>query len=595
MPITLDDIKLLASQRLDDTADGGGLMTGAVVQDGVENNLFPDISSMDRTLGRVQLRKSFVAVLSEGTDAYLGAHVILDDAPDDPAVGACIFAAGGQGGTRDDAMAALAAGAEPVAADSTRYYFSSADEQSTWFVFHSPAGVIIKSIDGAIESNTLRPSPVSTGTYLLVRRTNPGVMPASYAVVNEVTVVSVSAAVVQETLPGGELQETWSLHFQVNKATNSMFPNDDVPTDYVPQVDADATFVDGDGDYLIRVAGSASSEDDDGDGAAVAYGVTATTGITAAAATALSVESIQTQIVPFAAGADYPGSLPDYCGIDPEDFQASGGYLTIFRAGEPVVLHHTDSTAPAVVAATDVVDVGRTNLARLRVIGADGQVITAGYTADLEAGTATFDDVTGYSQPVTVEHRIEHVAAVTAVTPGSPDVLSLNRPVPRSFPAGSKVSSVLVLGDLQARVQPSFAQATWGGVFSDSLIGSAPLADFNEAAAPIVVENAGAITERWVCIFTNTTTFRVIGEQVGEVLTGATGTDTAPVNPATAEPYFTIPAGGWGVGWAIGNCLRFNTEGANAPVWAARTTSPSDPFEGPDSLTIGIRGDVDAP
>jgi len=67
----------------------------------------------------------------------------------------------------------------------------------------------------------------------------------------------------------------------------------------------------------------------------------------------------------------------------------------------------------------------------------------------------------------------------------------------------------------------------------------------------------------------------------------------APINPATGVPYFTIAAAGWGV-WSAGNVLRLNTYGANAPVWAARVTLPSAPSSTPDSLTIAVRGDIDA-
>ena len=46
-------------------------------------------------------------------------------------------------------------------------------------------------------------------------------------------------------------------------------------------------------------------------------------------------------------------------------------------------------------------------VSRVRVIGSDGNVINTGYSANLEAGTVTFSDVSGYAQPVTIEHRIE--------------------------------------------------------------------------------------------------------------------------------------------------------------------------------------------
>jgi hypothetical protein len=85
-------VKLLASERMTDNDDGGGMVRGnVVIQDGVSNAIFPDISELDRTYGRVNLRKVFVAVQTGDTDVYYGAHVILEDAPDDPLVSASLF------------------------------------------------------------------------------------------------------------------------------------------------------------------------------------------------------------------------------------------------------------------------------------------------------------------------------------------------------------------------------------------------------------------------------------------------------------------------------------------------------------------------
>ena len=61
MAITNDDVKLFEGQRLTDEADGGGLVTGREVIDGNANNLFQDISRIDRTVGDVALRKAFIA------------------------------------------------------------------------------------------------------------------------------------------------------------------------------------------------------------------------------------------------------------------------------------------------------------------------------------------------------------------------------------------------------------------------------------------------------------------------------------------------------------------------------------------------------
>lgn len=70
MPIQTGDIKLLQSEVLLDTDNGGGRMTANEVVDGLSNNLFPDISELDRTYGRIALRKAFPAVMTSTTDAY---------------------------------------------------------------------------------------------------------------------------------------------------------------------------------------------------------------------------------------------------------------------------------------------------------------------------------------------------------------------------------------------------------------------------------------------------------------------------------------------------------------------------------------------
>jgi hypothetical protein len=157
------------------------------------------------------------------------------------------------------------------------------------------------------------------------------------------------------------------------------------------------------------------------------------------------------------------------------------------------------------------------------------------------------------------------------------------------------VSSALVAGDLRARVSVLFDQVTLTSTWSDSVIGDPATGTFNDIANPIVVSNSGALTERWAIQFTNTTQFRVIGEHVGVIAIGDTSSDCSPLNPASSTPYFTIPALGWGTGWATGNVLRFNTVGAYFPVWVVRTIQQGPETVPDDSFTLLIRGDVDAP
>lgn len=279
-------------------------------------------------------------------------------------------------------------------------------------------------------------------------------------------------------------------------------------------------------------------------------------------------------------------------GLDPVRLP-SDGRVPVFKSGRVVVVHNTQKLSPQTVSNSQVVNCGRLRLSRLRVFGNDSVEITTGFTKNLDAGTVTFTNVAGFSQPVTVEHRIEDEAlCAEAQITGS---LRLTRPVTHDYPVpGSYVSSALVIGTLQAAAQDGFSQETWTTVWSDVAIGNPILAQYNDTANPVVVTNAGAISERWAIIFTSNTAFNLVGEQVGLIIAGSTAADLTPVNPATGVPYFTLASAGWGSGWAAGNVYRFNTSGANFPLWVARTVLQSPTADpGTDQLKLSVRGDID--
>ena len=281
----------------------------------------------------------------------------------------------------------------------------------------------------------------------------------------------------------------------------------------------------------------------------------------------------------------------DLLGIDPVRLP-SDGRVPIFRPGGFAVVGHTGKIT-ATVTNGQTIDCARVRLSRVRVVGQDGTVINTGYTSDLEAGLVTFANVSSYSQPITIEHRIEDMGVVRDVQISGE--VTFTRPITHNYPLGSYLSSALVAGDLKSRVSVQFDQQTWSNIWLDAPAGSSAVGTFNDVLAPIVVTNRGALTERWALVFTNTTAYNVIGEHIGVIATGSTGADLAPLNPATATPYFTVPALGWGIGWAAGNVLRFNTIGAMTPVWVVRTVQQGPNTGTEHSFTLLSRGDVDRP
>jgi hypothetical protein len=94
MAIFSGDLKLVKTQVMADVPEGGGAPTGVVVPDGTSNAIFPDVSELDRALGRVKLRKLAVHVDTANVDVYQGANVIISEPPDDPNISMTAFSTG---------------------------------------------------------------------------------------------------------------------------------------------------------------------------------------------------------------------------------------------------------------------------------------------------------------------------------------------------------------------------------------------------------------------------------------------------------------------------------------------------------------------
>ena len=272
------------------------------------------------------------------------------------------------------------------------------------------------------------------------------------------------------------------------------------------------------------------------------------------------------------------------------------GRVPFVRVGDIAVIHNTLTTLinnPAVLATT--YSLGRARIASVKVVDSLGVTVAPDrYTTDLNLGTVTFiASLSAYAQPLTVHHRVEDMAPVGAVDVSGK--VSLTRALTQTYPAATSfLSTALVFGDLQARSFNQFEQASFTDVWSDIAIGSTIVANYNEVISPIAVTNKGAIRERWLLLFTSSSEFRIIGQSVGQIGTGSINTTTAPINPATNVPYFTLYAAGWGTGWAVGNGMRHNTEACGAPIHLARTILQGPATLSSDAFTLAFRGDVNA-
>ena len=293
----------------------------------------------------------------------------------------------------------------------------------------------------------------------------------------------------------------------------------------------------------------------------------------------------------------YLPSDPEILGINAVRLPLDGR-VPILRPGATLVLLNDQRfTLPNPVIAGTTYTLPRERLAYAVLYDANGlKVPTDRYTAtndELDAGEITMAnplDLTGYVQPLVVEHRIEDmVRCIDAQLSGD---VQISGDITHDFPLdGTYLASAKLYGDLQGRATAPFSQQAWTSVWSNTLIGNTTTAQYNNGLYPLTVSNAGAITERWRIEFTSPTAFRLIGETVGQVASGDTSLDFAPINPATGAPYFTVQSEGWGTGWSGGNQLRFNTTAAAAPGWLLRCTLQGPESEPTDNFRIQFRGD----
>ena len=282
-------------------------------------------------------------------------------------------------------------------------------------------------------------------------------------------------------------------------------------------------------------------------------------------------------------------------GLDPVRLPTDGR-VPFVRKGDSIAITELKAMQLPTNAPNDTFNLGFERLSDVNVVDSTGKKVSFDYLdIDLDAGTLQLNSlfqISEYTAPLTAKYRIMDIALV--IETDISGRVTLSTPITHDYSTKAVFSSMLLAGDMQARAFNVFSQQSWGDVFSDILIGNKATSQLQVTNNPIVVTNRDAIEERWALVFTGTTSFRVIGETVGEIGTGSTTTLTAPINPMTGYPYFTIPQGAWGVGWSANNVVRINTAAAKYPIWIGNAIqqhqgSSSDNYD----FTIGYHANID--
>ncbi len=290
---------------------------------------------------------------------------------------------------------------------------------------------------------------------------------------------------------------------------------------------------------------------------------------------------------------DYLPIDADILGIDPVRLP-NDGRVPIFRKGDLAVLHREFNKRIDSIESGHVVDLGETRLTDVWIEDANGKEWPCKhYSLDRVQGKITIQetDTAGYELPLHAVVRIEDQAQISDVQINGE--ITVTRAISHNYPKGAMLSSALFIGDMQARYSNLFTQQTWTGKWTDDReSGNETDVRYNDTEYPILVTNADAVQQRWRVEFTTTTAFKLIGETLGQVGIGSITEDLKPINPNTGEPYFILRKEGWSTGAKQGNILRFNTIGANFPIWLIRSVQQSQPTELSDGFSFRVRGHI---
>lgn len=272
------------------------------------------------------------------------------------------------------------------------------------------------------------------------------------------------------------------------------------------------------------------------------------------------------------------------------------GRVPIFRVGSTGIVSATKRYLMPSNIAGQTYTLDDARISYLEIEDSEGTKVPYDmYTVDYDYGKFTLNGdfaLNALVTPLTAEYRYQDMGLIRDVQISGQ--ITFTKPLTHNYDAADTiVGSALVIGDMQSRYTKKFVQSVWNSTWSDEATGAPLTANYNNALYPILVTNKGAIQERWALVFTSNTDFRIVGETSGQIGTGSVNTDTAPINPVTAAPYFEVKKEGWGAGWASGNVLRFNTIAAFYPIWAIRTVKQSEPSVISDDFQIMLRGDID--
>ena len=578
MAITAANLFFFESERMIespssvDTIGGGGLQGTVIVQDGVENNVFPDVMPGDFIEGKVQYRKVYAAVLSNDRDPLTNTRVGLAALTTDPQVDVCFldysYGSRGAGVTVGDVTPMVSG--DIVLAETIQAIPDTWDGAA--FVGGDwAAGDTV--IDGFASTASF-----SVGDPVVLKSQRLGQTTVEYQKNRYVVSKTSTALTLSGTVTPAGGEGTWRVRgYEELTTVGPVYSSTNY--NYLTAW-FDCAFANN-----SAVATGISDTSDSGFGTALSGGYSVGVQVEAPDGTrayygyvSKTASTVTLDDVAYKTDAS-PGAYPRK--------------KTTLVNGANVIAAGVDGIARSMATTTASSTAGAT------VMTVDDLLFRTHPNGTLTLSSEDYYSTTGNWQKffpgdrVLIQHATTSVRefAIVSRVNYQDEQITFTAALANAYASGSKVSMSVDLGTLQAAssITP-FSQQAWTRSWSDAIIGSAISARYS---GTIGLTNEGAITDRWAVVFTNATQFSLISERLGTIATGNIGSDFLPLNPTTNEPYMTLYATSWGLGWITGNVLRFNTQAAAAPIWVLRCISPGS-ASGTDQATLFIHGDVNA-
>lgn len=189
----------------------------------------------------------------------------------------------------------------------------------------------------------------------------------------------------------------------------------------------------------------------------------------------------------------------------------------------------------------------------------------------------TGDVIRVTDKPAVTGAGSEEFLTVTAVTYlGDVAEVTLAEPLVSSYGAGAIVSSVYAAGEVKALASAAQVTSAAGMVVGEM----------------ITCDSLATVEQDWTLTFTSATAFTIVGDTLGNIGSGNTTSNSAPINPAhPGRSYFTIPAAAFSGTFATGDRITFTTSPAAIPLWYRQVVPAGASAISGNQVILGVDGE----